>query len=342
MNDAGLGQRIDRLYASLSPQEQRAADVVLDRLDDLAVYNASEIAQISGVSKATVSRLVRRLGYEDFAQVRAQARTLRSLGTPLGTSSAYEASADASTVAGGSSTLAAHLASSAYEACADASTVAGGSSTLAAHLASSAYEASADASTVAGGSSTLAAHLASELRNLESMLLRTLADGRAEKAAALLASAEAVAVIGRRNSYPVALHLRQQLAQIRGRVALLPVPGQSLGEDLAALGPSDAAVLVGFRRRPRGFARLVEVLAARGVPVVLIGDESLEPWQDRVAHFLPVPLDAPSPFDSYAAAMSLVNVLATATLARRTRQGRTRVSVISGLYEELDELEEPW
>jgi len=281
VNDAGLGQRIDRLYASLSPQEQRAADVVLDRLDDLAVYNASEIAQLSGVSKATVSRLVRRLGYGDFAQVRAQARTLRSLGTPLGTSSAYAASADPA---------------------------------------------------AAGGSSSLAAHLASELRNLESMLLQTLSDGRADKAAALLASAEAVSVIGRRNSYPVALHLRQQLAQIRDRVTLLPVPGQSLGEDIAGLGPGDAAVLVGFRRRPRGFARLV----------VLIGDESLEPWQDRVAHLLPVPLEAPSPFDSYAAAMSLVNVLATATLAQHTRQGRTRVSMISGLYEELDELEEPW
>ena len=75
-----IGQRIDRQYAALSPQEQRAADVVLDRLDDLAVFNASEIAQLSGVSKATVSRLVRRLGYEDFAQVRAQAKLLRGLG----------------------------------------------------------------------------------------------------------------------------------------------------------------------------------------------------------------------------------------------------------------------
>jgi DNA-binding MurR/RpiR family transcriptional regulator len=101
-------------------------------------------------------------------------------------------------------------------------------------------------------------------------------------------------------------------------------------------------VIVGFRRRPQGFTRLVEALLGRGVPVVLIGDESLEAWQDRVTHFLSVPLDSPSAFDSYAAAMSLVNVLATATLAQHTRQGRTRVSMITGWYEELDELEEPW
>jgi len=78
------------------------------------------------------------------------------------------------------------------------------------------------------------------------------------------------------------------------------------------------------------------------VPVVLIGDDSLEPWRERVAHFLPAPLDSPSAFDSYAAAMSLTNLLATAVLASRTRQGRTRVSTIATLYDRLGELEDPW
>ena len=280
-----IGQRIDRQYGSLSPQEQRAADVVLDRLDDLAVYNASEIAQLSGVSKATVSRLVRRLGYEDFAQVRTQAKLLRSLGSPMGGSAP-----------------------------------------------------------AANDGDLLAAHLASEQRNLELMLRAAAGDtnGQLNSAARLLAEASQVTVIGRRNSYPVALHLRQQLAQIRGHVTLLPVPGQSLGEDVAELGAQDAAVLVGFRRRPQGFSALIEALLGRGVPVVLIADGSLEPWRDRVTHFLLAPLDSPSAFDSYAAAMSLVNLLATATLAQHTRQGRTRVSTITSLYDELGELEEPW
>jgi DNA-binding MurR/RpiR family transcriptional regulator len=235
MTDVTIGQRIDRQYAALSPQEQRAADVVLDRLDDLAVYNASEIAQLSGVSKATVSRLVRRLGYEDFAQVRAQAKLLRGLGSPMGASAPAENDAD-----------------------------------------------------------SLTAHLAAEQRNLE-LMLRAAGDGRLDAAARLLAEASQVAVIGRRNSYPVALHLRQQLAQIRGHVTLLPVPGQSLGEDVAELGMRDAAVLVGFRRRPRGFTELIEALLGRGVPVVLIGDGTLESWRGLVTHFLPAPLDSPSP-----------------------------------------------
>jgi DNA-binding MurR/RpiR family transcriptional regulator len=279
---ATIGQRIDRRYASLSPQEQRAADVVLDRLDDLAVYSASEIAALSGVSKATVSRLFRRLGYTDFAQVRTQARALRSLGSPLG-GPGPEADADG----------------------------------------------------------WLAAHLAAERDNLE-RTARGLTADQLEGAALLVARAGQVAVLGRRNSYPVALHLRQQLAQVRGRVQLLPVPGQSVGEELADLGPQDAAVIVGFRRRPRGFAATVRALAAREVPVVLIGDASLAPWRDTATHWLCAPVDSPSAFDSYASAMFLVNILVTATLAQQTRQGRTRVSRITALYEELDELEEPW
>jgi DNA-binding MurR/RpiR family transcriptional regulator len=285
MNDVNtIGRRIDRQYAALSPQEQRAADVVLDHLGDIAVYNASEIAQLSGVSKATVSRLVRRLGYEDFAQLRAQARLARSLGTPMGRSAPP---------------------------------------------------------VDIGGEAALAGHAEAEHHNLR-VMMEGIGGGRLEAAATVLAEAGQLAVLGWRNSHPVALHLRQQLIQIRDRVTLLPVTGQSLGEDLAGLGPDDAVVVIGFRRRPHGFTAVLDALLDRPVPVVLIGDDSLEPWRERVAQFLPAPLDSPSAFDSYAAAMSLVNLVATAVLASRTRQGRTRVSTIATLYDRLGELEDPW
>lgn len=79
-----IGQRIDRSYGELSPQEQRAADFILDHLSDLAVYSGTELAQRSGVSKATVSRLFRRLGFENAQEVREHARSLRSSGVPVG------------------------------------------------------------------------------------------------------------------------------------------------------------------------------------------------------------------------------------------------------------------
>jgi DNA-binding MurR/RpiR family transcriptional regulator len=56
-----LDERLKGQYASLSPQEQRVADFIFDHFDDLISYNSAELAQLSGVSKATVSRLFKRL-----------------------------------------------------------------------------------------------------------------------------------------------------------------------------------------------------------------------------------------------------------------------------------------
>ena len=277
-----IGQRIDGRYGELSPQEQRAADFILDHMSDLAVYNASELARLSGVSKATVSRLFRRLGFQDSAEVRDHARALRSLGAPLGGPGAS-----------------------------------------------------------AGTPSRLAAHAEAEHDNLRRLLL-TLEDGRLDAAARLLQSAQNVVIVGLRNSYPLALHLRQQLVQARDHVRLAPLPGQSLGEELAGLGPRDVVVLMGFRRRVAGFGDLVAAIRRRDVPLVLIADSSARKYSDQATHWLECPVDSVSAFDSYATAMSLVNLLATGAMGAQVRESRTRIATITSVYEDLEELEAPW
>jgi DNA-binding MurR/RpiR family transcriptional regulator len=276
-----IGQRIDGQYGALSRQEQRAADFILDHLGDLAVYNATELAKLSGVSKATVSRLFRRLGFSDSAEVREHARSLRSQGAPLGGIGA-----------------------------------------------------------AAGTPSALAAHALQEAENVQK-LLAGLDDGRLDAASRLIAGAGEVVLIGLRNSYPLALHLRQQLAQARERVRLAPIPGQSLGEDLAGLGSRDVVVLVGFRRRPSGFALIMQALRERGVPVVLISDSSARRHAEGASYWLECPVDSVSAFDSYAAAMSLMNLLASGVLGVDVRDGRTRIASITSVYDALDELEAP-
>ncbi|MET0954393.1 MAG: MurR/RpiR family transcriptional regulator [Cryobacterium sp.] len=277
-----IGQRIDGRYGELSPQEQRAADFILDHMSDLAVYNASELARLSGVSKATVSRLFRRLGFQDSAEVREHARALRSLGAPLGGPGAS-----------------------------------------------------------AGTPSRLAAHAEAEHDNLRRLLL-TLEDGRLDAAARLVQSAQNVVIVGLRNSYPLALHLRQQLVQARDHVRLAPLPGQSLGEELAGLGPRDVVVLMGFRRRMEGFGDLVAAIRRRDIPLVLIADSSARKYSDQATHWLECPVDSVSAFDSYATAMSLVNLLATGAMGAQVRESRTRIAAITSVYEDLEELEAPW
>ena len=86
-----LATRIANAYDGLSRQERLLADTILACIRDLAGYTATELAQRAQVSKATATRLFRRLGYADFEQARLEARRLPHPGSPL--ASFYQAQA---------------------------------------------------------------------------------------------------------------------------------------------------------------------------------------------------------------------------------------------------------
>lgn len=261
--------RIASVYAELTGQESRAADTLLEHLDDLASYSSAELSALSGVSRPTLSRLYRRLGYESFAQLRSEARYDR--GIPLGANQGIDA------------------------------------------------------------------YIAQETRNLAQ--LARLSDGRLQASVRSMMGAADLVVIGERNSYPVALHLRQQLVQLRRGTHLLPLPGQTLGEDLVGVGPGDTVVLVGLRRRTSGFGRQLRQCVESRADVVLIADNSARRYEREVTHFLPCSLDSSGPFSTYASAMSLVAMIANEASVMVGAQGRRRVGLIAASYQELDEIE---
>lgn len=266
-----IDERITERYVDLSRQERRAAETLLEHVDDLATYRSAELAQLVGVSKATMSRLFRNLGFADFDEVRDHLRALRSAGEPRRVD----------------------------------------------------------------GAPSLAAHVAHEA---ESVRLAVESPVVAD-VVALLAAAQHVLVVGWRNSHPVALHLRQQLAHARPGVRLAPLPGQVLGEELADLGPGDVVVVVGFRRRPSGFGSFLTEAGRGGATVVLLADPTARAHAARAAHWLECPESGALAFDSYAAAMSVVSVLADGVLSAIGRPARDRVAEISGTYTRLREVE---
>ncbi|WP_110182099.1 MurR/RpiR family transcriptional regulator [Nocardioides solisilvae] len=266
-----IDERIAARIGSLSPQERRAAATLLEHLDDLATYRAAELATLAGVSKATMSRLFRSLGYVDFDEAREHLRALRSAGEPRRTK----------------------------------------------------------------GAADLAAHAQAEA----AAIARALARPALGRVVELLTAARTVLVVGWRNSHPVALHLRQQLAQARGGVRLAPLPGQTVGEELADLGPGDAVVVCGFRRRPEGFGRFLADAAATGAAVVLVADPSGAPHAVHATAWLECPVHSDLAFDSYAAAMSLVGVVADGVFTAAGREAEERVGAISRRYERLAEVE---
>jgi DNA-binding MurR/RpiR family transcriptional regulator len=266
-----IDERITQRYAVLSPQERRAAETLLEHLDDLATYRSAELAELAGVSKATMSRLFRSLGFTDFDEVRDHLRALRSAGEPRRVD----------------------------------------------------------------GASTTADHLAHEQESLR----HALESPALGDVVALLAGARRVLVVGWRNSHPVALHLRQQLAHARGDVRLAPLPGQVISEELADLGAGDAAVVVGFRRRPADFGAFLEEAGRTGATVVLLGDPTARRHAAASAYWLECPVTSTLAFDSYAAAMSLVSVLADGVLSTLGRPARDRIAEISASYSRLAEVE---
>ncbi len=78
-----LEQAIRDRYDDLPAGERKIADVLLEMRSELAAYSATELAARAGVSKATTARLVRRLGYADYQEMRQQARSQWKNGSPL-------------------------------------------------------------------------------------------------------------------------------------------------------------------------------------------------------------------------------------------------------------------
>lgn len=275
-----IDERLRDRYSELSPQEQRVADFIFDHFDDLISYNSAELARLSGVSKATVSRLFKRLGYPSYRDMRDELRTLRQSGMPL-----------------------------------------------------------ADNRDAVQGNTLLARHYKQEMANLTQWInqIDPVQFGAVIQA---LMQAQRLCLIGLRNSYPVALHLRQQLLQIRQQVTLLAQPGQTLSEELVDLTAQDVVIVVAFRRRPRLVQPLLVQLQKRGVPVLLLCEPQASALISLATWSLCVPLDSVSAFDSYSSAMSLVNVISNALLHEMLRDGRQRIHQIADLYGELDELEQ--
>lgn len=78
-----LQERIQSQYADLSQVDCKLADVVLAHEKDLLAYNATELAALAGVSKASTARFFKRLGFADFQAFRQHLRDGAPQPSPL-------------------------------------------------------------------------------------------------------------------------------------------------------------------------------------------------------------------------------------------------------------------
>ena len=90
----GVEVRIAALFDELTESEKRLAEVVLEAASDLSAFTAGELAARADVSAATAARFFRRLGYENYGNLRRSVREARTWGSPLYELSAAEGPAD--------------------------------------------------------------------------------------------------------------------------------------------------------------------------------------------------------------------------------------------------------
>jgi len=80
---ASIEQRIREKYDKLPDSERKVADLILEFPGELAIYSATELATLAESSKAAVTRLITRLGFTGYDQVRRAARQAQNWGSPL-------------------------------------------------------------------------------------------------------------------------------------------------------------------------------------------------------------------------------------------------------------------
>lgn len=125
-----------------------------------------------------------------------------------------------------------------------------------------------------------------------------------------LADARRVVVLGFRNSAWLALYARIQLGLLRPAVDLAPLPSQTLSESLVGLGRGDVILAVGMRRRVPSFAAAVRAARADGVRIVLLTDPTGAADVPGADWTLSCHCRGAAMFDTYVAAVSVINFLA--------------------------------
>lgn len=207
-----------------------------------------------------------------------------------------------------------------------------------AHLASPLY-ALAGVNPKEPATDSLSRHVAADIRSLSETFERQ--DARQfAKAVKLIVKARRVCVLGMRNGHFIAQHMTYLLAQLRNEVTALPGPAMTLAEDMAVLRRDDVLLVVDFRRRTALLQNIVQVARQSGASLVFITNPGMPALSRTGDVVLSCLTDGASIFDSYVAAVSIVNYLCAAVAKALGSQSRKRLEAIEALHEVLGDIRE--
>jgi DNA-binding MurR/RpiR family transcriptional regulator len=150
-------------------------------------------------------------------------------------------------------------------------------------------------------------------------LRSSVAPADVEKAAAMLARADTVYLLGLRRAFPVTAYLAYALGKLGFRAVLVDQVAALGPEQLAGASRRDALIAVSFAPYTPATVELAAAAASRKVPVISITDSALSPLSPSASiQFEMVEADYAG-FRSMAATFSLAMALVVAAGARRNK-----------------------
>lgn len=78
-----LEKRIQAQYKKMPGSERPLADLILEYPGDILLHSATSLSKRTGVSKAAVSRFVKRIGYQSYGEMQREARQAQEAGEPI-------------------------------------------------------------------------------------------------------------------------------------------------------------------------------------------------------------------------------------------------------------------
>ncbi|WP_413206431.1 MurR/RpiR family transcriptional regulator [Rhodospirillum sp. A1_3_36] len=151
-----------------------------------------------------------------------------------------------------------------------------------------------------------------------------------------IVGARRVFLIGFRNSRFIAEYFRWQLLQFRGDVHLVPGNGETIGEFLADLTPTDVVFVVALRRRIKELHAILTSVRDRGTPIALLTDPTARRLPGLATWILTVETRGAFPFDSCGPALAICRHLSVQALHKAGRRGRAHLERIERQHERLD------
>ena len=184
---------------------------------------------------------------------------------------------------------------------------------------------------------SLGIHLANDIANL-TRTGESVDSERINAAVRTLAGARRVFVMGFRNSYALAAYAFAVINTVRPHTTLLTPGNLDLVELLADLGPDDAILAVGFRRRPAILRQLLAVARGRSAKTLLVSDENQSRSAELADTLLLCENRGAYLFDSYVAGMSLINFLCAALAMELGPSAWSRLEAIEELHDSIEDL----